>query len=186
MLFLSAGHYKKDPGAVANGVQENNLTIELRNLIVIELQKLGKIIERDFKIDNDNWDLRTYLANIHTGSGSVVFEIHFDSASSSTATGTTMIIPAREWTREFIIEQQFGKEIVDVCSTVLGIKNRGVIDETESHRGRLGLMRESGINGLLEVCFISNSNDLKAFNQYKQILAARIAPILIKYDNLKS
>lgn len=184
MLFLSAGHYKKDPGAVANGAQENNLTIELRNLIVIELQKLGKVIGKDFKIDNDDWDLKTYLANIQTGDGSVVFEVHFDAASTS-ATGTTMIIPAREWTKEFLIEQQFGKEIVDVCATVLGIKNRGVIDETESHRGKLGLMREKGINGLLEVCFISNSNDLKAFNQYKQVLASKIAPILIKYDSLK-
>lgn len=185
MIFLSAGHHLKDPGAVSNGVQENLLTIELREMVVRELQKLGKKIDVDFKIDDDKETLSQYLSRIKTGSGSVVFEIHFDASSSSQATGTTMLIPARQWTKEFIVEKEFGREVVDICSTVLGIKNRGVIDETQSHRGKLGLMREEGINGLLEVCFVTNKDDLQKYNQNKQTLAKVLASLLIKYDALK-
>lgn len=185
MIFLSAGHHLKDPGAVSNGLQENLLTIELRDMIVRELQSNGKVHDKDFKIDEDKETLSQYLQRIKTGSGSVVFELHFDASAKTEATGTTMLIPARQWTKEFIIEEKFGKEIVNSCSTILGIKNRGVIDETQSHRGRLGLMREEGINGLLEVCFITNKEDLRKYNLNKKALAKLIAELLIKYDELR-
>ena len=69
-------------------------------------------------------------------------------------------------------------------SLVLGIKNRGVISETASHRGRLGLMRENGTVSLLELCFISNPNDLKAYHAKKNVLAKEIAKILVRYESL--
>ena len=185
MIFLSAGHHLKDPGAVSNGIQENLLAIELRDMVVRELQKQGRVLDKDFKIDDDKETLSQYLQRIKTGSGSVVFEIHFDASSTNKATGTTMLIPARQWTKEFIVEQEFGREVVNSCSSLLGIKNRGVIDETQSHRGKLGLMREEGINGLLEVCFITNQDDLKKYNESKHLLAKSIASLLIKYDALK-
>ena len=185
MIFLSAGHHLKDPGAVSNGLQENLLTIELRDMIVRELQSSGKVLDKDFKIDDDKETLSQYLQRIKTGNGSVVFELHFDASGLAEATGTTMLIPAREWTKEFIIEEKFGKEVVNCCSTILGIKNRGVIDETQSHRGKLGLMREEGINGLLEVCFITNKEDLRKYNLNKKVLAKLIAELLIKYDELR-
>lgn len=186
MIFLSAGHFKKDPGAVANGVQENQLTIELRDLVVKHLISLGQVLGKNFRIDSDDWDLKTYISKLKTGSGSVVFEIHFDSSSNPKSSGSTMIIPFREWTKEFIIEQQFGTEIVNACATTLGIKNRGVIDETASARKRLAIMRPEGINGLLEVGFVSNPTDLKQYKEHKDLLAHEIAKILIKYDSLRS
>ena len=64
------------------------------------------------------------------------------------------------------------------------LKNRGVLSEADSHRGRLGLMREKGIVALLELCFISNPDDLKAYDLHKTELAGKIADILIKYDAL--
>lgn len=185
MIFLSAGHHLKDPGAVSNGIQENLLTIELRDMIVRQLQKKEKKQDIDFKIDDDKETLSQYLSRIKTGSGSVVFEVHFDASSSNKATGTTMLIPSRQWTKEYILEERFGKEVSTIVSTILGIKNRGCIDETQSHRGKLGLMREEGINGLLEVCFITNPDDLKNYNLHKQTLADKLAEVLIKYDLLK-
>jgi len=178
--FISAGHnpkgIKKDPGAVANGLHEADLAVEFRNLVVAELLKRNVTVITD----KDDERLGDYLTRIKTGSGSVVLEFHFDAAASSSATGTTALFGA-DADR---LDIAFAKELVNTTSEVLGIKNRGALSEKDSHRGSLGLMREQGIVALLEVCFISNPNDIKAYNNYKKELAVKVADIIKRYENL--
>lgn len=180
MIFVSAGHnpggLKVDPGAIGNGKREADLTVEFRNLVLEELKK--KCIS--FVSDNDTERLGQYLKRINTGNASVVLEFHFDAAASPNATGTTVLIGSDSDEHD----KAFAKELVEAAASILMIKNRGVLSETESHRGRLGLMREKGIIALLEICFISNPADLSAYEKYKKYLAERIAAILIKYENL--
>jgi N-acetylmuramoyl-L-alanine amidase len=180
MIFVSAGHnpggVKPDPGAIGNGKREADLTLEFRNLVTAELHKQGA----KFITDNDNERLGEYLSRIKTGTGSVVLEFHFDAAVSEKATGTTVLIGGDADKND----KDFAKELAEATAAILGIKNRGVISETESHRGRLGLMKEEGILALLEICFISNPSDLSAYEKYKTFLAAKIAAILIKYEAL--
>lgn len=77
-------------------------------------------------------------------------------------------------------------EISQVTSNLLGIRNRGVISERQSNRGRLAILHtQSGISVLHEVGFISNKNDMKALDQNIEILCATVAKILKKYDDLK-
>jgi len=45
-------------------------------------------------------------------------------------------------------------------------------------------MRENGIVSLLELCFISNADDLKKYNENKIGLAIKIADLCIRYDAL--
>lgn len=178
--FISAGHnpkgYKVDPGAVGNGKREADLTVEFRNLVTASLKSKGYTAITD----NDDEPLATYLKRIQSGNGSVVLEFHFDASANATATGTTALIGGDADKND----KAFAKELVDVTALTLNIKNRGVISETESHRGRLGLMREQGIVSLLELCFISNVNDLKAYDANKTVLAGKIADLIIKYDKL--
>jgi N-acetylmuramoyl-L-alanine amidase len=180
MIFVSAGHnpggVKPDPGAIGNGKREADLTLEFRNLVTAELHKQGA----KFITDNDNERLGEYLSRIKTGTGSVVLEFHFDAAANAKATGTTVLIGGDADKND----KDFAKELAEATAAILGIKNRGVISETESHRGRLGLMKEEGILALLEICFISNPSDLSAYEKYKTFLAAKIAAILIKYEAL--
>ena len=82
------------------------------------------------------------------------------------------------------LDKAFAKELVDSTAKYLGIKNRGVKTEADSHRGSLGLMRESGTVALVELCFISNAGDLKAYQTNKVELAAKHADIIIHYENL--
>lgn len=180
MVFISAGHNPKgikvDPGAVANGYKEAEVAVEFRNLVVSVCKTIGlKTVT-----DNDDERLADYLNRIKTGSGSVVLEFHFDAAASNKATGTTALIEA-EADR---LDKLFAKELVETTSSVFGIKNRGVLSETESHRGRLGLMREEGIICLLELCFLTNKDDMKRYEKNKVILANKIARILKKYEDL--
>lgn len=183
MIFISAGHNSKsvtirqDPGAVnKNGRKEGDVTIEFRDLVCKELDKLGvKYIK-----DSDEESLSMYLKRINTGSGSVVIEYHCDSAASSLATGTTSLIEEESDHNDY----GFAFELAEATSQILGIKNRGVLNEKQSHRGRLGLMREDGIICLLELFFISNPSDEKAYDQNKYILAAKHAAIIKKYEDL--
>ena len=186
MIFKSAGHSavkgkNYDPGAVGKTtgtiqVTEAELTQDFENLVLAELTKKG------FKYITDKPDesLGEYLKRIQTGSGSVVLESHFDAAASPSATGTTAIVGS-DADR---LDKAFAKELVDTTSSILGIKNRGVISEDQSARGKLGLMREQGIVALLEIGFISNPNDLAAYQKNKYKLAAAIADILIKYEKM--
>jgi N-acetylmuramoyl-L-alanine amidase len=180
MIYISAGHniggIKPDPGAVANGYKEAELAAIIRDLTVKELKK-----DTTLKVstDKDTERLGEYLKRIETGNGSVVLEFHFD-AASPTATGTTILI-GDDADR---LDKAFAKEIVEKTAEVLKIKNRGVKAESTSHRGKLGLMREQGTVALLEVCFITNTSDLKAFQDNKRTLAVELAKIIKKYEFL--
>lgn len=185
MIFKSAGHSmvkgkNYDPGAVGKiagkKITEAEMTQEFENLVLAEITKKG------FKYitDKPEESLGEYLRRIQTGSGSVVLESHFDAAVSSSATGTTVIVGS-DADR---LDKAFGKELVDTTASILGIKNRGVISEGQSARGRLGLMRKEGIVALLEIGFISNPKDVEAYHKNKYKLAAAIADILIKYEKM--
>lgn len=180
MIFLSAGHnpkgIKKDPGAVANGFHEADLAAEFRDLVGEELKILGV----KFITDYDEETLSEYLKRIQTGNGSVVVEYHFDAAESATATGTTALI--EEEADRFDIA--FARELVNSTAKCYNIKNRGIKSEADSHRGKLGLMREEGVIALIELGFLTNINDLQTHQLRKRSLAKIHAEILQRYDKM--
>lgn len=180
MIYISAGHnsksttIKQDPGAVnKDGVKEGDLTIEFRDLVKNELNILGA----KFTSDTEEENLSMYLKRIQTGNASVVVEYHFD-AGPETATGCTALVE-EEADR---LDKAFAKELADSTSSILGIRNRGTISEAESHRGRLGLMREDGIICLVELGFITNPDDLAKYHARKKELAKLHAAIIVKYE----
>jgi N-acetylmuramoyl-L-alanine amidase len=174
--FISAGHHLRDSGAVGSGTQENREAILFRDSVV----KWAKLYGTEVIQDNDNETLGQYLKRIQTGSGSVVIEFHFDASTNASATGTTALVG----TDADRLDKAFAKELVDRTADMLGIRNRGVITEAESHRGKLALMREQGIVCLLELCFISNPNDMKAYNLNKENLSRELARIIKRYDDI--
>ena len=188
MIFLSAGHlntrnlkHKTDPGAVGvNGRWEADEAVKIRDRVTAIL------VSKGYNVINDGPQetLREYLARIKPGPASVVLEYHFDAAAN--ATGTSTLVGDNSGKTS----QNMAAELTKSTSDILGIKLRDggdgdmIIFEKDSHRGRLGLMREKGIVALLELCFISNPDDLKAYDANKEVLAGKIADILIKYDAL--
>ena len=177
--FISAGHNikgQRDPGAVSKYGVEAEKAAEFRDLVSGVSKGLGLQVIND----KDDERLADYLKRIKTGSGSVVLEFHFDAAVNDTATGTTVLI-GDDADR---LDKLFADELVRATSEVLNIRNRGVISEKLSHRGRLGLMREAGTVALLEICFITNKIDMMKYEANKAELAARIAKIVKKYEDL--
>jgi N-acetylmuramoyl-L-alanine amidase len=174
-IYLSAGHHLKDSGAVSNGRKENGETIKLRDAIL-------NFIKPEYKVftDNDNETLSQYLNRIKPGNGSVVLEIHFDASGTGKASGTT----ALHKDNADIMSVRFCKSLTDAASRVLRINNRGAKSEKDSHRGSLAFVHEPGINGLLEICFIDNKEDMARYDTNFMLLAKNIAAVLMAYDDL--
>lgn len=173
MIYVCAGHTNEgknyDPGAVANGFNESQLTAQLRDLICDELEKL----ECTFKTDKDDQTLNETIFNAGTNETDVVFDIHFNAATPK-ATGCETFVPDDSTERE----RNFAKQITDKTCDILGIANRGVKKESQTRHKRLGMMRPKGTNMLWEVCFITNKEDMVSYMTHINNLAVEIANIL--------
>lgn len=174
MIFLTAGHNNKDSGATYAGRIEAKEAIKIRKRVT-ELLKIENVQVWN---DNDDWNLQTTINEITKLSrpNDIVFDIHFNSGTE-TATGCEVFVPNEAIKSELLLAN-------DLCSCVsktLNIRNRGVKRESDSQHIRLGMMRPSGINVLLEVAFISNVSDVKAYDENFETMCQVIVSVLLKY-----
>lgn len=179
MIYVSAGHHNADPGAVANGFKENELTKDVRSLIVKNLDAKNVIQDKDSETN------AMYQNRIKPGTGSVVFDIHFN-AGPITASGVECFVNTSDFSNKNSLSYRLAEEICLVTSKILGIKNRGVKTENQSQHSRIGILNlKSGISVLWEVAFISSVTDMSQFKSKKNVLSKEIASLLTKYDALK-
>lgn len=178
MLFVSAGHSTKkgkDNGAIGiDGITEGQRTEEFRNLFVAECKKLGITVN----VDGTDTILAETM-NIfkkYSNPDSILIEFHFNASSSQSASGIEVLIPKSS--EATYLEKFIAEQFTIVGAEVLGIKNRGVKTEDQSHRGSLGWMRLAGHNILPELCFISNKSDINLYDANKELLANRYAKII--------
>jgi len=177
-IFISAGHSNvsgQDRGAFANGQSEGVLASELRALIATKLSNIYGITAI---VDEDRNALSATLRAFRnlTQPDSIVVDIHFNAAAPQ-ATGTEVLVPSPASAFEMTLAGEIAKQ----TSLILGIANRGVKSELQSHHGRLGWMRLTGENILLEVCFITNPTDLAKYEAEKVKLATCYAAILHQF-----
>ena len=181
-IFLSAGHSvnpKRDRGAAGNGYIEGEQALEFRNILYDELKKLGVTATVD-KPDSILADSITFFKNI-TSSDSIVLDIHFNAATPK-ATGTETLVPSNP----SAFEKLLASKLSTTVSEILGIPTRGVNGvktEAESHHGRLGWMRLTGENVLMEICFISNKQDILSFRDKRFDLGKAVARVLFDFAN---
>lgn len=175
-LFISAGHGGTDPGAVSGSYVERDLNIELRNLLVAELSKLGVTAVTD---PNKNALAQT-LAWLRGkfGSKDVLLDIHFNSFHDTSAKGSEIIIPDASSKFESDLAFALLKALTDI-----GFRSRGVRPESLTARRKLGWMRPNAENILIEVCFITSSSDMVLYVNSKNIIAKRLALVLREYIN---
>jgi N-acetylmuramoyl-L-alanine amidase len=176
MIYLLAGHTPKglnqDPGAVANGYREADLTMELRDLIADKLRAMGYQVHED----NDTQRLQQVLDAVNATEKDVVFDIHFNAGGG---TGVECIVPERSTA----LERELANKVNVMLSTMLRIRNRGVKGEQLTARKRIAVMRENGINCLLETCFIDNKTDMVQYQSRKQEVATELALIISEFED---
>lgn len=176
-VYPSAGHHDKDPGAIANGYKETDVTKEFRNLVLDEFNKN----DHPYITDKD-WETNSqYQGRIKPGNGSVLLDFHLNAAANPTATGTEVYIAANANGHSLA----FATKLSDVTAQILNIKNRGVKRENASQHSRIGILhRGAGIAALLEICFITNKSDMEKYQANKLELAKAIAKVCIEFDDL--
>jgi N-acetylmuramoyl-L-alanine amidase len=184
-IFLSAGHSNvpgKDRGASGNGYIEGELAVDFRNLLICELNELNIKVIVD---DNDSILSHSlnYFKNLTTDKD-IVVDIHWNAATPK-ATGTETLIPSNPTQFEINLSSAISKCISDTLKIPMRGSykgNKGIKTEAESHHGRLGWMRLTGENILLEICFITNKSDMDSYQANKETLAKEIAKILHEYS----
>ena len=172
-IIISAGHGGNDPGAVANGYTERDLAIEFRELLVKELLLLGV---KPLIDDNKNALVQTlqWLKGVLKSDKTVCIDIHWNAAIPK-ARGTEIIIPDKP----SLFESSFAKEILDVFVSN-GFTSRGVKTESQTARKRLGWMRPTAENILIEMAFLTNTLDLELYKMVKYKLAKELAVVIKK------
>lgn len=174
VVFPSAGHHNNDPGAVYNGIKEADKTKELRDLISKFLGNHKHVTDKDWETN------RQYQNRIKPGSGSVLADHHFDASTNTSASGVGVFVANNANPNSKAMAQ----EVVDGLSEIMGLPNRGVRTESQSGRGRIGILHlGAGIAILVEVCFISNPYDMAKYEVNKEKVAKFLADVYKKWDD---
>lgn len=186
-IFISAGHSVRrgrDMGAAGNGFVEGELMAEFRNLLVRALKQKGvnPIVDKDDSIFSETIN---YFRNLTTNS-CIVLDLHTNAASPQ-ARGTETLVPATPSNFELDLAQALSLAVSQDLDIPLRGRTQGregVKTELQSHHGRLGWMRLTGENVLMELFFISNAAEVAKYQERKVRLANRIAEVLIEYARL--
>lgn len=164
-LFLSAGHSNADPGAVAYGRQEADIAVEFRNMVSFYLARAGVPHGLDGS-GTLNMPLRE--AARQAKDFDIAVEFHCNAAAAPSATGVETL----QGDKDFAL----GQSICDAISGALEIRNRGAKPENSGQHKRLAFVQAGGI--IVELLFITNLSDLRAYDARKWVAARNVAEVL--------
>lgn len=160
-ILLIAGHGGNDPGVVANGYKESNLTREFVGLLKSKLSEYAMVDVYDANRNAYN-DFKNGYIPITT-QYNYALEIHFN-AYNTKAHGCEIYVTSRE--KGITVEQA----IVNNLSKYF--TNRGV---KRNNFLVIERIKDKGISSaLLEVCFMDNKNDLNTYINNKDSIATLV------------
>lgn len=164
-VFVAAGHSETDPGAVANGRREADIAVEFRNIVAFYLQRSGIAHELDGQ-GTQNLPLReaAALARRHP----IAVEFHCNAAASGAATGAECLSAPED--------RALAARISAAVATGLGIRDRGAKPENAGQHHRLAFVQAGGI--VVELFFITNRDDLAAYDARKWLAGRAVAEVL--------
>lgn len=174
-VFPSAGHHDNDPGAVANDFIEFLEMNRFRDKLCDYLNSKNQEFTTDYNYETNS----EYQNRIKPTKSDLILDMHLD-AAGPTATGCGTFISNNAGQKS----KDFAKRLVDGCSEIMGIANRGVRPESMTNRKRIGILNKKGSAALIEFCFITNINDMRAFHSNEDELVKFVGDLLIEFDNL--
>ena len=189
-VFLSAGHSTtpgKDMGAVSRDKKhiEGIKVAEFRALI---FQILQDHYNYRASIDsNDSTTSQTIsLFSKYTTPRCILIDFHMNAAADPRAQGVETLVPENASEFELELAQEISEAIHHGTSFPLRGNfrgRRGVRSEAESQHKRLSWMRMTGENILVELCFISNPQEMEVWEITKHQVAKRVADVIWKWAN---
>ena len=176
-VYIIAGHHKKDPGAISGGLKEADLTIEAKKGITYFLKK--HYPDMIVLNDEDSHTLSQVIKWIKEteGSNSLIVDLHWNSAGVNTATGAETLISNNASQKS----KDLAKEILDTIVSVTGLRSRGVKRESDSARGRLGILNTKSPATIVELGFINNPEDVAKIAKWDAWLWEDLAHTIAKH-----
>jgi len=161
--ITNAGHFydscnnKEDTGAKSGVHIESRMAITLRDALISKLQAA----QREFISVPDKLDISKSIEwiNKNAKEDDILVDIHFNAHKDTRARGTEAY-----YYREQIIAKVFAEKV----SESLGIPNRGYFPDNRSLIGELSILRKTKCRAvLIEVCFLTSPEDIRALNYDK-------------------
>lgn len=166
-ILLIAGHGDGDPGAVANGYKEADLTREIAALLKPILSQYADVTIFDtsksayrFLVNGGSFDFSPFT---------YVMEIHLNAASKDKddeTTGSEIYITSIE--KGDAVESAILANLAE-----LGFKNRGV--KRKNYTVIYKAKKAGPSSALLELCFIDDKDDMKLYQSRKTEVINAIA-----------
>lgn len=171
-VYLDPGHGGKDPGSVAYGLVEKDLTLDIAKRI--EKLLVGKGIQVRMTRRDDRFIELADRAAIASGDPRSIFlSLHFNAHTDRSISGSeTLYWPGSEKGRELAsyVQSELGRRLVT--------RNRGFRPE------RLKVLELSPVTGILVECgFLSNRWESQRCGAewFRQIIAEEIVQGLLRY-----
>lgn len=168
-MFLSAGHSKIDPGAVAFGRREADIAAEFRNIVSFYLMREGVAHDVDGR-GTDNVPLRE--AVIKMRGHRVGLEFHCNADESPQATGVEALCGAKD--------RRLAALVCAAIARSLNIRNRGAKPEDSGQHQRLAFVQAGGI--IVELFFLTNLVDLQSYEARKWLAGREVAHVLASHS----
>jgi len=155
-ILLIAGHGAGDPGACSNYGIEANETRRVVDMLKSQFGTYNNISIDVYPTDRNAYeDVKNGCVQVNFANYDYVLEIHFNSAGNILANGTEVwVTPAESGIN---VEQLIVNKIAS-----LGYLNRGV--KREDFAVIRNVKNKGVSSALIEICFISNQNDMNKYN----------------------
>lgn len=164
-ILISAGHSDSDPGAVANGRREADVTVEFRNMVSFYLAQMGVKHDLDGQgTQNLPLPIAVKMAKQHQ----IAVEFHCNASPNKTASGAETLSNADD--------MAFGASLARAAALAFDIPNRGAKPEDSGHHHRLAFVRVGGV--ICELFFITNPSDLSQYDRRKWVAAQAVANVI--------
>lgn len=191
-VIITSGHQIiNGKGTGAHGINGFDEAVEARKLVKDVSDHLKKWAKIEVQTDQDSWSLRQVIAWVKgtAGKGDLSIDVHFN-AGPAAARGTESFIPEIN-TKE---ERELASKLSINIAHCLGTKIRtgkdkliGVKVSSESQHSRIGILDTpvNPINILLEICFITNHDDVIAYRTRYWKLVQVISDTIYNFSKLK-
>lgn len=170
IVAVTAGHSNTDAGAVNNKVHEQVVATDARNIVAWYLQNAGITVRMD-GFGNENKPLREAVKLVK--GSDIAIELHCNASVNSSAKGVEVLANPQHKG----LAQRIAQSIANVIGTpVRG--DKGYKPENAGQHSRLAYVQAGGL--VVELFFISNQDELDAWNNKKWLVCKAIANVIIE------
>lgn len=177
-VYLCAGHRGGNTGANVNGFKEAEETIWIRDAVAKRLIEKGV----EVILDDDKAQLNDVVKTINKTCepADICVDFHFNSFGNSSANGSEVYKPFNY----SLTEVELAEDMLYATTYILKTKSRGIKNEGAGQHNRLAMLSDVKCNSiLLEICFISNKEDLQKYLDKKEDLVIMYAETLLQHAN---